>query len=70
MVKALFTITMEKAIRSSVMYANNGSEIWFDLEEIFGKESAPREYEIKQSLTITNEEGSFVSAYNTKLRSI
>ena len=59
-----------KHIRLSVKYANTVSEIWTDLEERFDKESAPRAYELKQSLTRTRKEGTAISSYYMKLRSI
>lgn len=70
MIKGWLTTAMEKEIRSSVKYANTALEIWNDLHERFGKESAPRAYELKQSITQTRQEGASVSAYFTKLRSI
>ncbi|GJY09925.1 hypothetical protein Tco_0378110 [Tanacetum coccineum] len=51
------TTAMEKDIRSSVKYANTTSEIWLDLLERFGKESAPRAYELKQTLSNTHQSG-------------
>ncbi|KAJ9561136.1 LOW QUALITY PROTEIN: hypothetical protein OSB04_006296 [Centaurea solstitialis] len=62
------TTATDKDIRGSVKYANTSSEIWKDLKERFGKESALRAYELKQSLSITHQDGSSVSAYYTKLR--
>lgn len=44
--------------------------IWVDLQERFGKESAPRAYELKQSLTHTHLEGMSISAYYTKLQGV
>nr|XP_043616230.1 uncharacterized protein LOC122588162 [Erigeron canadensis] len=70
MIKGWLTTAMEKEIRGSVKYANIAAEIWKDLQERFEKESAPRAYELKQSLTITRQEGSSVSAYYTKLRGL
>ena len=70
MIKGWLTTAMEKEIRSSVKYANTALEIWNDLHERFGKESAPRAYELKQSVTQTRQEGASVSAYFTKLRNI
>ncbi|XP_023734935.2 uncharacterized protein LOC111882795 [Lactuca sativa] len=70
MIKGWLTTTMDKEIRSSVKYANTALEIWNDLHERFGKESAPRGYELKQSITQTRQEGTSVSAYYTKLRGI
>ncbi|KAM0005509.1 putative retrotransposon gag domain-containing protein [Helianthus debilis subsp. tardiflorus] len=61
---------MEKSIRGSVKYANTSAEIWADLRERFGKESAPRAYELKQKLTITKQDSNSVSTYYTALRSI
>ncbi|KAL8245355.1 hypothetical protein R6Q59_011613 [Mikania micrantha] len=61
---------MEKEIRGSVKYANTSLEIWNDLKERFGKESTPRAYELKQSLTITHQDGTSVSAYYTKLHAL
>ncbi|KAF5785448.1 putative retrotransposon gag domain-containing protein [Helianthus annuus] len=61
---------MQKEIRTRVKYANTAAEIWKDLHERFGKESAPRTYEIKQSITMTRQEESTVSAYYTKLRGL
>ncbi|XP_071708523.1 uncharacterized protein [Rutidosis leptorrhynchoides] len=70
MVKGWLTTAMEKEIRSSVKYANTASEIWEDLKERFGKVSAPRAYELKQTLSMTHQDGTSVSVYYTKLRSI
>lgn len=70
MLKDWLTTTMEKGIKSNIKYINTGFEIGSDLQERFGKESAPRAYELKQSLTITNQEGTSVSMYYMKLRSI
>ncbi|KAK9075334.1 hypothetical protein SSX86_003657 [Deinandra increscens subsp. villosa] len=70
MVKGWLTTAMEKEIRGSVKYANSAAEIWTDLEEKFGKESAPRAYELKQSISNTKQDGMTVSAYYTKLRGL
>ena len=63
MIKGWLTTTMEKDIRTSVKYVDTSKDIWDDLEERFGKESAPTAYELKQSLTITRKEGTSVSTY-------
>ena len=55
MIKGWLTTAMEKDIRSSVKYATTSSEICNDLLEQFGKESAPRAYELKQILTGTQQ---------------
>ncbi|XP_023731706.1 uncharacterized protein LOC111879466 [Lactuca sativa] len=47
MIKGWLTTAMDKEIRSSVKYANTALKIWNDLYERFGKESAPRGYELK-----------------------
>ncbi|KAI3523164.1 hypothetical protein L1887_01221 [Cichorium endivia] len=70
MLKGWLTTAMEKEIRSSVKYASTAQDIWNDLRERFGKESAPRAYELKQLLTTTKQDGASVSAYYTKLRSL
>ncbi|KAJ9566378.1 hypothetical protein OSB04_002344 [Centaurea solstitialis] len=70
MVKGWLTTAMEKDIRNSVKYASTAGEIWNDLLERFGKESAPRAYELKQILTGTQQGGASVSAYYTKLRGL
>lgn len=51
MIKGWLATAMEKESRSSVKYYNNVIEIWEDLEERFGKESAPRAYKIKHTPT-------------------
>lgn len=61
---------MEKEIRGSVKYATTASEIWKDLKERFGKESAPRAYELKQAISNTKQEGMTMSVYYTKLRGL
>lgn len=53
MIKGWLTTAMEKEIRNSVKYAKTATEIWKDLKERFGKESAPKAYELKQSLNTT-----------------
>ena len=70
MIKGWLTTAMEREIRSSVKYASTAEEIWNDLRERFGKESAPRAYELKQLLTTTKQDGASVSAYYTKLRAL
>ncbi|KAM0058457.1 putative retrotransposon Copia-like protein [Helianthus debilis subsp. tardiflorus] len=70
MIKGWLTTAMEKEIRGSVKYAHTAAEIWKDLQERFGKESAPRAYELKNKIVTTHQDGSSVSAYYTKLRSL
>ena len=50
MIKGWLTTAMEKEIPVSVKYANTSAEIWTDLRERFGKQSAPRAYELKQAI--------------------
>ncbi|XP_051134176.1 uncharacterized protein LOC127253569 [Andrographis paniculata] len=68
MIKEWLTIAMDKEIQGSVNYAKSAAEIWSDLQQRFGKESAPHAYELKQSISSTRHEGMAVSAYYTKLR--
>ncbi|XP_071740276.1 uncharacterized protein [Rutidosis leptorrhynchoides] len=70
MVKVLLITAMEKEIRTSIKYANAASKFWLDLKERFGKESAPRAYELKQSFSMIHQDGTTVSVYYTKLRSL
>ncbi|MFS8004213.1 putative RNA-directed DNA polymerase [Helianthus anomalus] len=70
MIKGWLTTAMEKNIRNSVKYASTAAEIWSDLDGRFGKESAPRAYEIKQKIAGTRQAGNSVSAYFTQLRSL
>ncbi|KAK1440796.1 hypothetical protein QVD17_06628 [Tagetes erecta] len=70
MIKGWLTTAMEKDIRNSVKYANTASDMWSDLKERFGKQSAPRAYELKQTLNNTRQDGSSVSAYYTRLRAL
>lgn len=67
MVKGWLTTVMEKDIIISVKYANTASKIWSGLLERFGKESAPRAYELKKTLTTNHHNGASVSAYYTKV---
>ncbi|XP_076947549.1 uncharacterized protein LOC143619532 [Bidens hawaiensis] len=57
MIKGWLTTAMEKEIRSSVKFVGTAFEIWSDLLERFGKESAPRAYELKHALTTTQQSG-------------
>ncbi|XP_076882240.1 uncharacterized protein LOC143530645 [Bidens hawaiensis] len=70
MIKGWLNTAMEKEIRTSVKYATSAQEIWSDLQDRFGKESAPRAYELKQLLSMTKQEGTYVSAYFTRLRAL
>ncbi|XP_076955832.1 uncharacterized protein LOC143630804 [Bidens hawaiensis] len=70
MIKGWLITAMEKEIRVSVRYATTAEEIWIDLRERFGKESAPRAYELKQLLGATKQDGTSISAYYTRLRVI
>nr|GEV67111.1 hypothetical protein [Tanacetum cinerariifolium] len=68
MIKGWLTTTMEKEIRNSVKYAKTAADIWNNLKERFGKESAPKAYELKQSLATTRQDGTTVSVYYMRLR--
>ncbi|XP_022033109.1 uncharacterized protein LOC110934232 [Helianthus annuus] len=70
MIKGWLTAAMEKNMRDSVKYATTSSEIWADLRERFGEESAPRAYELKQKIAITRQDGTSVSTYYTRLRAL
>ncbi|XP_022040031.1 uncharacterized protein LOC110942567 [Helianthus annuus] len=70
MIKVWLHTAMEKDIRTSVKYASTAQEIWADLKERFGKETAPKAYEMKQSLSPIRQDGSSISAYYTKLRAL
>ncbi|XP_023732642.1 uncharacterized protein LOC111880438 [Lactuca sativa] len=70
MIKGWPMTSMEKIIRGSVKYANTLAKIWVDLKECFGKETAPRAYELKQKITIKRQGNNSVSAYYTTLRSL
>lgn len=69
-IKGWLTTTMEKDIQNSVKYANTAKEIWDELEERFGKKSAPRAYELKRTLTGLRQEKASVSTYYTKMKGI
>nr|GFA72835.1 hypothetical protein [Tanacetum cinerariifolium] len=70
MIKGWLTTAMKKHIRNNVKYADTTSKIWSDLSERFGKESAPRAYELKQKIASTMTSDASVSTYFTQLRSL
>lgn len=53
MVKGWLVVAMDKEIKNSVKHTKTAHEIWSDLKERFGKESAPKAYELKRDLTLT-----------------
>ncbi|KAG6393276.1 hypothetical protein SASPL_147517 [Salvia splendens] len=61
---------MDKEIRNSVKHAKTAPEVWEDLQERFGSESAPRAYELKHILSLTRQKKMYVSAYYTKLKGL
>ncbi|XP_076937415.1 uncharacterized protein LOC143605039 [Bidens hawaiensis] len=67
-IKGWLTAAMEKEIRVSVKYAKSAQEMWNDLQERFGKENAPKAYEIKQLLSNTKQDRASVSTYYARLR--
>ncbi|CAH9096736.1 unnamed protein product [Cuscuta epithymum] len=69
MVKAWLNSSMELELRQSVKF-KTAREIWVDLDERFGKESAPRAYELRCALGAVRQEGQSVSAYFSRLRRI
>ncbi|OMO69159.1 hypothetical protein CCACVL1_19638 [Corchorus capsularis] len=68
MVKGRLKSAMHKDVSGSVRYANTAREIWADLEEIFGKGSDSRAYEIRRAVTLLRQEKMSVSSYHTKLK--
>ncbi|CAH9146643.1 unnamed protein product [Cuscuta epithymum] len=69
MVKGWLNSSMELELRQSVKF-KTAREIWEDLEERFGKESAPRVYELRTLLGETRQDGQSISAYFSRLRRI
>ncbi|GJU48850.1 putative RNA-directed DNA polymerase [Tanacetum coccineum] len=70
MIKGWLTTAIEKPIRDSVKYAGTTLEMLSDLQERFGKENAPRAYELKQKIAATRQDGSSVSTYYTRLKTL
>ncbi|XP_019167830.1 PREDICTED: uncharacterized protein LOC109163537 [Ipomoea nil] len=70
MVKGWLKSAMDKDMRNSVRYANTARDIWEDLEERFGKGSAPRAFEIRRAVVLLQQEKASVSSYYTKLKSL
>ncbi|GJZ72104.1 LTR copia-type gag-polypeptide [Tanacetum coccineum] len=71
MVKGWLTTAMQKEIRNGVKYSITcDRDLWADTVEWFGKASAPRAYELKQTLSVTQQGDTSVSAYYTKLYGI
>lgn len=54
----------------SVRYANTSTEIQKDFEERFEQEGTPQAYKQRRSLIVMRQDGSSVSFYNTKPRTI
>ncbi|XP_054820769.1 uncharacterized protein LOC129319712 [Prosopis cineraria] len=68
MVKGWLKSAMNKEIRSSVRYAKTAQEIWVDLEERFGKGSAPRSYDLRRTIAHTRQDKQSIPTYFTKLK--
>ncbi|XP_076937080.1 uncharacterized protein LOC143604510, partial [Bidens hawaiensis] len=68
MIKGWLNMAMEKEIRTSVKYAATAQGMWTDMKERFGKASAPRAYELKQSLSTTKQEGKQLTDLRDKER--
>ncbi|XP_028763325.1 uncharacterized protein LOC114721632 [Neltuma alba] len=68
MVKGWLKSAMNKELRSSVRYAMTAREIWIDLEERFGKGSAPRAYELRHAIAHMRQENQSVPTFFTKLK--
>ncbi|GKF81325.1 LTR copia-type gag-polypeptide, partial [Tanacetum coccineum] len=61
---------MIKGWLTTAKYVGTALEMWSDLQERFGKENAPRAYELKQKIVATLQDGSSVSTYYTRLRTL
>ncbi|KAG6406521.1 hypothetical protein SASPL_134125 [Salvia splendens] len=70
MVRGWLHSSTDKEIRNNVKHAKTACEVWEDLQERFGSESAPRAYELKHILSLTRQEKMSVSAYYTKLKGL
>ncbi|CAH9074114.1 unnamed protein product [Cuscuta europaea] len=69
MVKGWLNSSMEMDLTQSVKF-KTAREIWTDLEEGFAKESAPRAYELRCSLSNIRQDGQSISAYFSRLRRV
>nr|GMC49225.1 retrovirus-related Pol polyprotein from transposon TNT 1-94 [Ipomoea batatas] len=70
MVKGWLKSAMDRDMRNSIRYANTARDIWVDLEERFGKGSAPRAFEIRRAVVLLRQEKASISSYYTKLKSL
>ncbi|KAL9663676.1 hypothetical protein QQ045_019067 [Rhodiola kirilowii] len=68
MVRGWLQSSMDKEINNNVKHAKTAREVWEDLQERFGSESAPRAFELNRSITLTRQEKLSVFAYYTKLK--
>lgn len=70
MVKGWLKSSIDKDVRSGVRYAKTAQEIWVDLEERYGKGSAPRLYELRRAVALLRKENQTVPAYYNKLKGL
>lgn len=67
MLRGWLVSSREKEIKNIVKYIDTARDIWLDLKKRFGKENAPRAYEIRWMMTTVRQKGMTVSAYYTKV---
>ncbi|CAN1835368.1 hypothetical protein LINPERHAP1_LOCUS34403 [Linum perenne] len=67
MVKGWLKTAMDKEVHGSVHFARTAREILVDLEERFGKGSAPRMYELRSIVALLRQEKLSISGLYTKL---
>ena len=63
--------SLDRVVAKSIMYYNNAQEIWYDLEERFGKSSSAQLHSLQEELTKLTEGASMsIADYFTRVKSI
>ncbi|KAJ9551410.1 hypothetical protein OSB04_015455 [Centaurea solstitialis] len=70
MVSSWLLNSVSPDIRTSIMYTEEASAIWADLDERFSQSNAPKIYQLKQSIATLKQDDLSVSVYFTRLKAL
>ena len=70
MVMSWILHVVSKEIADSIMYIDNGVDVWNDLHDRFHQSNGPRIFQIKQQLNGLSQGSNDVSSYFTKLKTL
>jgi hypothetical protein len=60
--------SVSKEIATSIIYIDDASDMWNDLQDHFSQHNGPRVFQLQKAISSLSQENSYVSTYFTAMK--